>query len=224
MHREQLQRDHYLANIGQVATTIVHDLKNPLVTILGFARRIKEGKGKTDTAVQEIIDSAENMQKIVHDVLDFAKPLQLELKEDDIKNVIKRAYEFCKVKAEGQGVTISTNLPSKPVNVAVDSFHLERAIANLITNAIEASHKGQNIMVDVIPEKYYLAIRIKDEGSGMDKETLENIFIPFYSKKSGGTGLGMPIAKKIIEGHQGKIYVDSKPVRGTEITMRLPYS
>jgi signal transduction histidine kinase len=223
MHREQLQRDHYLANIGQVATTIVHDLKNPLVTILGFARRIKEGKGKTDTAVQEIIDSAENMQKIVHDVLDFAKPLQLELKEDDIKNVIKRAYEFCKVKAEGQGVTISTNLPSKPVNVAVDSFHLERAIANLITNAIEASHKGQNIMVDVIPEKYYLAIRIKDEGSGMDKETLENIFIPFYSKKSGGTGLGMPIAKKIIEGHQGRIYVDSKPGRGTEITMRLPY-
>jgi signal transduction histidine kinase len=57
----------------------------------------------------------------------------------------------------------------------------------------------------------------------MDKETLENIFIPFYSKKSGGTGLGMPIAKKIIEGHQGRIYVDSKPGRGTEITMRLPY-
>jgi two-component system sensor histidine kinase HydH len=163
------------------------------------------------------------MQKIVHDVLDFSKPLQLKLKEEDIKNVINRACEICKTKAEGQEVTISTNLPVESVNIAVDSFHLERAIANLITNAIEASQKGQNIIVDVILEKYYLAIRIKDEGSGMDKETLENIFIPFYSKKSGGTGLGMPIAKKIIEGHQGKIYVDSKPGRGTEITMRLPY-
>lgn len=221
--RKQLQRDHYLANIGQVATTIVHDLKNPLITILGFARRIQEGKGKTDTAVQEIIGSAENMQKIVHDVLDFAKPLRLQLKEDDITNVINRACEFCKAKAEVQGVMISRNLPAEPVKVAIDSFYLERAIANLISNAIEASHEGQNTIVDVIPEKYYLSIRIKDEGPGMDKETLENIFIPFYSKKSGGTGLGMPIAKKIIEEHKGEIHLNSKPGQGTEITLRLPY-
>lgn len=221
--RDLMEKERYLAGIGQVATTIVHDLKNPLITILGYARRILEGKGNINTAAQTISDAAQNMQKIVHDVLDFAKPVKLELKEEDIRNVIKRACDSCKTKAEGQGVDITIDLPADPVNISIDSFHLERAIVNLVNNAIEASHKGQNIAIVTVPEKNYLVVRIKDKGAGMDKEILQNIFIPFYTKKSGGTGLGMPISKKIIEGHKGKIHVDSQPKMGTEVTIRLPY-
>lgn len=220
--RDLVEKEQYLAGIGQVATTIVHDLKNPLITILGFTRRIREGKGNIDTATQAITESAQQIQRIVNDVMDFAKPIKLELKEENIRNVINRAYDSCKIKAEGQGVNITIDLPADPVNIAIDSFHLERAIVNLINNAIEASHKGQNIEIVTASEKNYLVIRIKDKGSGMDRETLQNIFIPFYSKKSGGTGLGMPISKKIIEEHKGKIHVDSKPDQGTEVTIRLP--
>lgn len=223
-YREQLEKERYLAGIGQVATTIVHDLKNPLITIQGFARRILESKGNINAAAQAIIDSGQNMERIVHDVLDFAKPIKLDLKEEDARNVVSRACNSCKTKAEEQGVNFSIDLPADPVNIKIDSFHIERAIVNLINNAIEASRKGGNITIAMVHEKKYLVFRIKDQGSGMDRETLDNIFIPFYTKKVGGTGLGIPIAKKIIDGHKGKLHIDSKPGQGTEVTIRLPYS
>jgi signal transduction histidine kinase len=147
--REQLEKERYLAGIGQAAATIVHDLKNPIVTILGFAQRIHEGKGNIDAAIQTIIDSAKGMQKIVYDVLDFAKPIQLVLKEDeDIKNIINRACNSCKTKVEEKGIDLLINLPDNPINIAIDEFHMEKAIVNLIDNAIEASIEGQVITIN----------------------------------------------------------------------------
>jgi two-component system sensor histidine kinase HydH len=221
--REQLQREHYLANIGQIATTIVHDLKNPLITILGFARRLLEGKGNVNKAAEAIAESADRMQKIVHGVLDFAKPIKLELKEEDMRNVISRICDSCKAKAEEQGVNILIDLPAEPVNIEIDSFHIERAIVNLINNAIEASRKGQDVRILIAIKRNYVMVKIKDYGLGMDKETIENIFTPFYTKKSEGTGLGLPISKKIIDAHKGEIYIKSQPKTGTEVTIRLPY-
>ena len=223
-NRQQLERERYLAGVGQVATTIVHDLKNPLITIRGYSRRILEGKGDVNRAAQEIADSAIQMEKIVRDVLDFAKPVQLGFKQEDMRNVMSKVYDSCKAKAEEQGVDVSLNLPADPVNVTIDAFHIERALVNLINNAIEASRKEQSISVFLSTEEKYLVIRIQDEGSGMDKDTLNNVFMPFYTKKSGGTGLGMPISKKIIEAHKGKIDIYSQPEKGTEVTVRLPYS
>jgi two-component system, NtrC family, sensor histidine kinase HydH len=220
--QKELERDRFLANVGQVATTIVHDLKNPLITILGFARRIREGKGNIDTAAQAITDSAQNMQKIVHDVLDFSKPVQLELRDEDIRTVIHRAYDFCKEKAEEGGTLLLTDIPEHALYVLIDRFQVERGLVNLINNAIEASDKGQSVIIMAAAEKKHLEIRIKDHGSGMEKETIENSFVPFYTKKSGGTGLGMPIAKKIIEAHKGMIRVDSHPGKGTEVIIELP--
>jgi signal transduction histidine kinase len=133
--RKQLEKAQYLAGIGKVATTIVHDLKNSLITILGFAKRIKEKKGNTD----------------------------------------------------------------------------------------DASGTGQDINILLSQGQDYLAIRIQDHGAGMDKGTVENMFIPFYSNKNNGTGLGMPIAKKIVEGHEGTIDIESHPGTGTEVLIRLPY-
>lgn len=222
-NREQLEKERYLAGIGAVATTIVHDLKNPLINILGFARRIREKKGDADAAMEAITDSALSMQQIVHDVLDFAKPVRLQFSEVDVRDVIRRACDACAEKAEKAAVTFAVSLPEHPVNIAIDVSHIERAIVNILMNAVEASVGGQVIEVGMASAAGGLAIQIKDNGSGMDKEMLENVFLPFYSKKSGGTGLGLPIAKKVVEGHMGRIRIDSKPAAGTEVTITLPY-
>jgi len=92
--QKELGKKQYLASIGQVATTIVHDLKNPLIVILGFAKRIRDGKENVDGAAQTIIESAENMQRIVHDVLDFSKPIKLELKKDNIGIIVRKVALF----------------------------------------------------------------------------------------------------------------------------------
>jgi signal transduction histidine kinase len=220
--QKQMEKDKYLSNIGQVATTIVHDLKNPLIVILGFAKRIRDGKGNIGGAAQTIIESAENMQKIVHDVLDFSKPIKLELKEEDLGSILKKACDYCKSKAVERGVSLSADIPDHPVNILIDGFALQRALINLISNDIEASERGQAVKVSVETVGRYQTISIKDSGYGMDKETLENIFIPFYTKKRGGTGLGMAIAKKVIEGHNGRILVKSRAGKGTEVRIELP--
>ncbi len=221
--RAQLERDRYLVDVGRIATVIVHDLKNPLIAIEGFARRIKEGRGNTDAAAQVILNSASKMQKIVASVLDFSRPLQLDRKQADLRDIVKNAEELCRIKSEEREVTLSAELPSVPIYASIDSFHLERALVNLITNAMEASGKEQQVSIFLKADNTVATIVITDKGSGMDKKTLENIFVPFYTKKRDGTGLGMPIAKKIIEGHQGKIHINSKPGRGTEVVIELPF-
>lgn len=219
----QLEKDRYLAGLGRVATAIVHDLRNPLIAILGFTKRIQEGKGEMGTAAQVIIDEAHNMQRIVEGVLDFAKPIRLEVKEGDIIKVVNQACESCRTKAEERGVNLSFNHPTDTINIVMDSFSVQRALINVINNAIESSSAGGIVAIGMETEKNDVAIRIKDFGSGMDKETLENIFIPFYSRKDTGTGLGMAIVKTVIEGHHGKIRIDSQPGEGSEVTIRLPY-
>ena len=220
--RDQLERERYLAGLGRASTAIVHDLKNPLITIEGFARRLQNGKGDTAMATRTIIDSAAVMQSIVKDVLDFAKPIRLELSEVEISNVLKRAYDLCATRGEEKGVTIELKTSDLALKIMADSFQLIRAFENLLSNAIDASSEGQSVVVSASAEKNLIVVRIKDQGSGMDKETLKNIFIPFYTRKSSGTGLGMPIAKKIIEGHKGKILIKSQPARGTEVIVSLP--
>ncbi len=221
--REQAEKAMCLASIGQAAAAILHDLKNPLTTILGFSKRIKDRKGNADEAIDIVMNSAHTMQKIMQDVLDFSKPLQLTLKREDMRGVIAKACHFCQAKAEVGEVSLTTEVPVHQIYAEIDSFHLERALINLVSNAIEASGRGQKVEVGMVLGKDTLTIKIMDQGPGMDRETIENIFTLFYTKKKEGTGLGMPIAKKVVEAHKGKIHVDSKPGKGTEVRIELPY-
>ncbi len=223
MEKQAIQ-DRSLKGIGQAATTIVHDLKNPLITILGYSRRIREQKGDPVAAAQTIFESAETMQQIVHYVLDFSKPLQLTLKPENIGDLVRHAVDSCETKAQEAGVTMSSHIPEQHIEVELDRFQVQRALVNLVNNAIEASGNGQSVAISVVPGKDSLRIVIKDNGPGMDRETIEDVFTPFYTRKSGGTGLGMSIAKKIIDCHHGKIYVASKTGNGTAVSIDLPYS
>jgi signal transduction histidine kinase len=220
-NRQQAEQDRYLAGIGQVAAVIVHDLKNPLVSILGFARRIREGKGDSVIGAKTIEDSAHSMQKIVNSVLDFAKPLQLDCNDADLGDCIRQATDLCRIKADTRNVSISLLFPPTSLIAAIDRFHIERALINLIDNAVDASPTGGAIVITLAPRKNILTITIKDQGAGMSPETLANLYMPFYTTKNDGTGLGMPISKKVIEAHGGTLYISSKPGKGTEVVIRL---
>jgi len=121
-------------------------------------------------------------------------------------------------------VNLETKLHPLPVFVEIDRFHFERALINLVSNAIEASGKGQGVKIGITVGRDTLTIAAKDLGLGMDnRDTRENIFTPFFTNKKHGSGLGMPIVKKIIEAHKGKIYVFSNPGGGTDAKVELPY-
>jgi signal transduction histidine kinase len=220
---KRAEQDRYLAGIGQVATIIVHDLKNPIISVLGFVRRIREGKCDLIQGALIIEDSAQSMQRIVNSVLDFAQQLQLDLKAVDIRNTIRRAYESCMIKADGKRVTLSMCLPSTPIMKAIDSAQIERALINLIDNAVDASQQGAQVSITASTGKKGILITIKDQGVGMSQENLASLFMPFYTTKTDGTGLGMPISKKVIEAHDGTLTMSSRKGMGTEAVIRLPY-
>lgn len=216
------ETERYLAGLGQAAATIVHDLRNPLLTISIAAKHIEEDKEEPKTGAQTISESVRKMERVISGVLDFSRPLQLTLAGADIRDLIQHVCEVCHAKAEQAGVKLAPNLPAEAVTGEVDSFYMERALVNLVDNAIEASNTGQDVLISVSNQKTEFVIRVKDHGHGMDKGTLQNMFIPFYSKKSKGTGLGMAIVKKIIEEHGGRITASSQPGSGTKIKATLP--
>jgi len=221
LRQSEIERS--LVGIGRVAANIVHDLKNPLITILGFTRRLRERKGDADEAVRIIEESAFTMQRIVHEVLDYAKPIRIQLKDEDISALVKSSHEACRTKAEERGVSLLIETPTDPLMIPLDRVAMQRALVNVITNAIEASGKGKDVLVSAEVGKKSIRIRINDHGSGMDKETIENVFTPFFTKKSGGTGLGMAIVKKVIDEHGGTIHIASNPGQGTEVLIELPF-
>jgi signal transduction histidine kinase len=171
--------------------------------------------------MKAINDSARNMERAVHGILDFAKPIQCHPTDQDVGNLVDNVLELCRPKAEEDGVILKKDV-FEPVMVPLDAFFMERALTNLVINAIEASSKNQEVVVNVLHGSEAAVVVVTDHGHGMDEETLANIFTPFYSKKSTGTGLGMAIAKKIIEEHEGGIAITSERGVGTEITITLP--
>jgi len=170
-----------------------------------------------------IMDSARSMERIVNDVLDFARPIRLELKEEDVRTIIRRVYDFCTTKAEEKGVNLSLDLPAEPMPVVMDGVQLQRALVNLVNNAIEASDTGQDVVLVAAFGEKARFIRIRDHGPGMDKEALEKLFTPFITTKKGGNGLGLSSAKKIIEAHKGTIRIESQQGTGTEVIIDVPY-
>jgi signal transduction histidine kinase len=217
----QAEKDQYLAVIGRVSTVIVHDLKNPLISITGFARRISEGKGDSVKAARTILDSAHIMQRIVNEVLDFAKPMQLELVKCDVRETVSHAVEICRTKAAGRDVALKVTFPDDPLINSIDTVQVERALVNLIDNAVEATPGGGEVIIAAGLDKRGSFVTIKDYGEGMESETLAHLFEPFYTTKSDGTGLGMPIARKICVEHGGSLVISSKRGVGTEATVRL---
>ena len=203
-YREQFERDRYLMGLGQAATTIVHDLKNPLITIMGFAKRIMEKKENNDTDIQVIIESAEVMQKIVFDVLDFAKPIMLEIKTHDIRDIVTKSFEACKLKADENGTLLSLDLPSQSVMAEVDGFRVERALSNLINNAIEASGKGQHVRISMSPRRLISSLEFRTTGQEWTERHWKIFSFRIIRRRAPDRDSGCLLQKKSLRGIRGK--------------------
>ena len=221
-HRGQSEQNRYLSGLGQAAAVIVHDLKNPLLNVKAAIRRLEMGRITCEEEVTAVSAAIEKMERVMDSALDFSKPLQLNRREEDAAALIKELLQTSTAKAEQGGVGLTISVKEQPLMVVVDPAYLERALVNLVNNAIEASQRGQNVRIRLFKRSDTAIIKIRDYGKGMDKETLKNLFIPFYSKKGSGTGLGMAVARKIVEEHQGRIAVKSRPAVGTNIAVHLP--
>jgi signal transduction histidine kinase len=228
-HQQELAEMSKKVAWAEMARKVAHEIKNPLTPIQLSAEHLlsvyKDKKGDFEETLVEstsyIIKEVENLRKIAKEFLEISKETTLQKEAFDIKAVVKETIAPYK-KILSERISLKETYEGKNFIFLGDKSKINIALRNVFTNAVEAIGGQGEIEVRVLSDKDALIIEIKDSGQGMDQQTLNRIFEPYYSTKEVGTGLGLTIAKKIIEDHEGKIEASSQINAGTEITIFLP--
>ncbi len=223
LHNQLLHADR-LATIGQLVAGVAHEINEPLSSILGFAQLIKKSdipeQVRSDN--EKIIKSALHAREIIKKLMFFAKQMPPQKVEVDLNETIKETVYFLESHLIRSSIELNLKLSSDIPKVVADPSQLYQVIVNLTVNAIQAI-KGNGILkIETFSDKDYVYFTIEDNGIGMDKETLDKIFIPFFTTKKDGTGLGLSVVHGIITNHNGKIEVESEPGKGTKFIVKLP--
>ena len=216
--------------IARLAGSLAHEIKNPLSTIRLNMELLAEDLGEAETPVQrraakrvEVVRrECQRLQSLLDDFLNFAKARRLHLEPSDLNHQIDDVVEFFSLEAQEAGVEIVRYLDPQLPRVMIDREAFRQALLNLIINAKQAMPEGGQLVVRTAANSDTVSIYIIDTGCGMDDRTASRMFEAFFSTKPGGSGLGLPTTQKIIEGHGGRISVQSEVGRGTQFTIELP--
>ncbi|MCL4436235.1 MAG: ATP-binding protein [Thaumarchaeota archaeon] len=209
-----------LSAVSQMAKSIGHDLRNPLSSMKAAAYILKNEKlsNKGEKMLEIINLNITTTDRIIKEFLQFTLEPKLHVRETDINTLLKRILAQTIMPSRIKVLTNFGNIPT----AEIDAEQLERALFNLVQNAVQAMpHRGELTVATATSDKL-IRIKIGDTGIGIPEENLEKIFTPFFTTKPEGNGLGLSGAKRIVESHGGAIHIDSKKGRGTTITMELP--
>lgn len=220
---EQLIMAQRMAALGEVAARVAHDIRNPLVSIGGFARRLERNlKGPLKEYAEIIVKEISGLEIILMEILSFVRGVSLEKQVVNVDSLVDEVTAVIKSELEEKQIGIVKEL-NAPFEVFMDSGNVREALLNIITNAVHAIGSNGKIIVRTYRERDSVVIEVKDTGNGIPEEALPFIFDPFFTTKgSGSTGLGLTITHKIIEKHKGRIEVESKPNAGSTFRVFLP--
>jgi PAS domain S-box-containing protein len=220
---EELAKSQRLATIGELAAIVGHDLRNPLTGIAGATYNLRRHLGRridseTREALEIIEQDIQHSDKIINDLLEYSKEIHLDLREASAKSITKDALAHAKIPAKIRMVDSTQNQPK----ILIDADKMRRVFVNLIKNAVDAMPKGGTLRITSKKTDSNLEIIFADTGTGMTKEAKEKIWSPLFTTKATGIGLGLPIAKSLVEAHGGSITAESKAGKGSSFTVTLP--
>lgn len=226
---ERLTKANKLSALGELASSIAHEIKNPLISIQGFAKRIgsTEDREKLEKYAKFIEQEAERLSQVLSKLLGFSRmdePKKDTLSLNDIVDdtVIFMEHHLTRFKNVEIVLEKEPDLPP----VSVDKIHVQQTMVNILMNAAQAMPDGGKIMIKTGKGDQYAFISITDSGVGIKEGDLERIFEPFFTtkEKEQGTGLGLSLCKRLIEANAGKIEVKSEVGKGTTFTIMIPVS
>jgi signal transduction histidine kinase len=228
--QEQLIHSERLATVGAVVARVSHEIRNPLTTIGGFARTLGAHPDETDRVARNaniIVDEVEKLEALLKEMLDFTSPRPPALERTDLNGLLATLANVHRDELAERKVAMALELaPGLPL-VLADRNQLHRVFLNLWQNAVQAMEEspvGQRnkLIVQSWPDGDTIKIAFSDTGIGIPRDVIANIFTPFFTTKQRGTGLGLAVAKKIIDDHRGSIHVRSERGAGTTIVVVLP--
>jgi two-component system, NtrC family, sensor histidine kinase HydH len=234
---ERMKERDRLAALGQMAAGLAHEIRNPLGSIKGAAQFLQPGQNSdggregTSEFLGIIVEEVNRLNKIVSQFLDYARPYRGEQRQLEVADVLKKTLAlFAKETEENGRVDIVTDFADKVPPVRADAEQLLQVFLNLSLNALQAMPQGGQLVISTALRRAtrrgaaaaFLEVRFRDTGVGIPPGDLKNLFIPFFTTKEKGTGLGLPISQRIIENHGGTIEVRSQAGQGATFTVLLP--
>ena len=233
--QEKLFQSEKLAYVGQLASSVVHEIRNPLTTIKTFVHYLPEKFRSQDFGFLERFEAIipreiHRMENIVHQLLDLAKPRQANKNEVRVSVIAGTTLESLKDNFQLKGIRVETECLTDNDNILCDAEQIQQVLLNLFLNAMDAMENGGRLCVRLWREPRGQAesdrvlIAVKDSGRGISREELQELFTPFHTTKKDGVGLGLIISREIVKSHQGEILVASEPGIGTEFTLSFPAS
>lgn len=222
---EKLTRAEHLAEIGQLAASLAHEIKNPLAGISGAIQIIREALAPDhphQPIVTEILGQIKRLDATVKDLLQYARPTPPQWNAVPLDAVVQRVLSVLQEEPAIQRVNVQVTPPPPSVVVRADDVQIEQLLINLILNAAQASEPGDTVCVSVTDGADRVRLTVSDTGQGMSSNAREHAFEPFFTTKAKGTGLGLSICRRIAETHGGNIRLTSEHGKGTSVTVELP--
>ena len=225
LHQREIERASQLATVGELASGIAHEIKNPVVGVANGLDIVRRRAGH-DTTLLPIIDEMERqmhrVQDAIQELLTFARPATPALAPVSGNDLAERAIRLVQPTADKSGVRIEVRLDPSRASALADAEMVHQALINLLMNAIEATPHGGRVDVYTRASGSWIEIEITDTGRGIAPEHLESVFKPFFTTRHTGTGLGLSITREIIQRHGGTVALRSRVGEGTTVTIRLP--
>jgi len=221
--------NHY-TELAETAGVFIHEIKNHLST-LGLnlqllAEDFESPQSPRERRALERVTRLQNecsrLVEVSNDFLRFTRVKDLALRPYDLRKVLEELVDFFEPMARSSNVRVNVFLPADMPPVHLDPDLMKQALLNLMLNAQQAMPGGGELTLLAAAEGPWLVLHVIDTGAGIPPEAMENLFKPFFSTKPGGSGLGLPTARKVLEAHGGSLSAQSQPGRGTCFNMRLP--
>lgn len=221
---EILHRQDKLAAVGQLAAGVAHEIRNPLTSMKGYAEFLLEDETNEQRKefVEIILDEIERVNTIVEDFMVLSKPKAVKLEDKDIITIIQTVLSLLEYEARKKNVRMMFEASEEVITIECDEDRLKQVFLNFVKNGIEAMPDGGELTVKVLVVNGQIHISIKDTGVGIPEEKLKKIGEPFYTTKKSGNGLGLMVSFKIIESHNGKVFIESEINKGTTFNIILP--
>lgn len=222
--QEHLLRSERLSTIGKMAALLAHEIRTPLVSIGGFARKMLRSTPMEDLRREEmqiIVSEATHLERLVDEVLGFSRIAHPVFKPVDIASLIRSVIIALQEEIEKSAVKPVTAIEPTLPFIEADESQLRQALMNLVTNALDAMTAGGTLSITACRDGSYIEIGVSDTGIGICPENWDRLFSPFFTTKVTGTGLGLAVVSQVIHNHRGSLRFDSIPNRGTTFYIRL---
>ena len=223
--QKALRESEALAAMGRAMAAVAHDMKTPLIAIGGFANQVRKEFKEPDPKYQKlgiVVRETSRLENMVRSMLDFSRPLSLDCKQSDLSGLIRESVSMIEEIAQQHKVTVQMELAPQLPMVILDRMRVEQALINLGANAVQACPEGETVTIRSFVEGKHAVVEVSDRGFGIPPEKKEEILRPFVTTKKGGTGLGLPIVKKIIDAHEGLLEIRSDVGKGSTFRISLP--